>query len=88
MSELAKSIGLTPTYFGITFKEVYKMNPQTFLRNTRIENAKKMLVQHKHLKLLEVSSASGFNSVSYFCNTFKKCTNMTPEEYRSFHTYD
>ncbi len=39
------------------------------------------------MSLSDVAINSGFNSESYFCNTFKKYIGITPTEYRSINTF-
>ena len=88
ISALAESLGISPTYMGIVFKEVYKTTPQRFLTTIRIETAKKLLARNKSMRLSEIAELSGFNSTSYLCNIFKRHTGMSPEEYRRLNTYD
>lgn len=87
MAHLAEMIGITPTYLGILFREVYNITPQKLLVNIRIENAKRLLTVQKNAGLAEIASLSGFNSTSYLCNTFKRYMGMTPDEYRRANTY-
>ena len=87
ISALAEMIKVTPTYLGIIFKKVYNITPQKFLTNIRIENSKQLLVSNKNMSLSDVAINSGFNSESYFCNTFKKYIGITPTEYRSINTF-
>ena len=86
-SALAEMIKVTPTYLGIIFKKVDNITPQKFLTNIRIENSKQLLVSNKNMSLSDVAINSGFNSESYFCNTFKKYIGITPTEYRSINTF-
>ena len=87
ISALAEMIKVTPTYLGIIFKKVYNITPQKFLTNIRIEKSKQLLVSNKNMSLSDVAINSGFNSESYFCNTFKKYIGITPTEYRSINTF-
>ena len=87
ISALAEMIKVTPTYLGIIFKKVYNITPQKFLTNIRIEKSKQLLVNNKNMSLSDVAINSGFNSESYFCNTFKKYIGITPTEYRSINTF-
>lgn len=87
IAELAEMLGVTPTYLGILFKEVYRITPQKYLINMRIDCSKRLLILRKDMKLSEIASLSGFNSTSYFCNTFRKYIGITPDEYRRANTY-
>lgn len=86
ISYLADIINVTPTYLGIVFKKVYGITPQKFLTNIRIDRSKYLLVNYKDMPLSDISAQCGFNSTSYFCNTFKKLMGITPTEYRSINT--
>lgn len=46
---------------------------------------KKMLSENK-LTIGEIGTLCGYNSQSYFSEVFKKCTGMTPNEYRKNNT--
>lgn len=87
ISYLADMINVTPTYLGIIFKKVYNITPQKFLTNIRIDRSKQLLVNYKDMPLADISAQCGFNSTSYFCNTFKKIMGITPTEYRSINTF-
>jgi len=49
----------------------------------RIDEAKKILIEHKHLKIEEVAERVGYLSKSSFNTAFRKITGQTPSSYRS-----
>lgn len=87
IAHMAEIMGITPTYLGILFKEVYGITPQKYLISVKLDCAKRFLVLRKDMHLSEIAALSGFNSINYFCNTFKKYIGMTPNEYRRINTY-
>ncbi|WP_053003986.1 AraC family transcriptional regulator [Sphingobacterium sp. Ag1] len=63
-------------------RTVFNKSPKQLLDDHIIEAAK-MLLHRTDMNLKQVSSDLGFLDVNYFYVFFKKCTNMTPNEYRS-----
>ena len=53
----------------------------TRLNEIRIEHAKKLL-RSSNAKITDIAIQIGYNDEKYFIRTFKKCTGMTPNEYR------
>lgn len=51
------------------------------LTDLRIEQAKQLL-SDTTMKIYEVSEATGFNSSTYFSNTFKKATGVRPQQWK------
>ncbi|WP_165872269.1 helix-turn-helix domain-containing protein [Tenacibaculum sp. M341] len=52
-----------------------------FINEYRIEEAKKLLKTHPHLKVEVIAEECGYNSKSTFYTAFKKITNTTPVKY-------
>ncbi|MBM4351496.1 MAG: helix-turn-helix transcriptional regulator, partial [Deltaproteobacteria bacterium] len=71
LSELAKSTGLSRTYFSYVFKEVTGMRLQDYLTQTRLNKAKELL-GNIDLKIKQIAYEAGFSDPNYFCRTFKK----------------
>ena len=55
-------------------------SPIVFINKLRCENAKKMLLNGAY-SVQEAADKCGFESVSYFCKTFKKYIGETPGKY-------
>jgi len=67
------------------FKQVTGITPIEYLQQTRIEAAKKLLVQTDK-QMTEVIFNSGYNDPKAFRKIFRKTVGMTPSEYRDkFH---
>lgn len=60
---------------GTTFYEL--------VSSTRIEHAKRLLIEDPDRNVLDVALAVGFNAKSTFNSAFRRCTGMTPREFRS-----
>ena len=65
--------------------EVYGVGIATHIRNARIENAKKLLID-TDLPVRSVSIECGVKDYNYFSKMFKKCTGYTPREYKKFYS--
>ncbi|MEB8345181.1 AraC family transcriptional regulator [Flavobacteriaceae bacterium KMM 6898] len=72
---------LTPNAFCRFFKQRTNKTFFQFLIELRIEHACQLLLNKRDLSILEVSEASGFNSISNFNRKFKALKGTTPSEY-------
>ena len=82
LESLAADIGFNPTYFSKLFKEYFGTNFVNYLCNTRIEAAKKLLVD-TDIRVTAIFSMVGFSQHSYFVRQFKAYTGSTPIDYRN-----
>ena len=81
--ELAKSLGMSYSYFSRSFKRVTGMSFKQYLNRTRINQAEKLLCRN-NASVSEVATKCGYNSISYFINVYKNITGKTP--YQSLRT--
>ena len=82
LESIAKNANLSPYYFTRLFTAETGFTPHQYLIATRINTAK-FLLQTPDMPVKEIAFASGFNSESSFCSTFKKWEKTTPSEYRA-----
>ena len=80
IDELSNESGLSKYYFLREFKKMTGDSPIVFINKLRCENAKKMLLNGAY-SVQETADKCGFESVSYFCKTFKNYTGKTPGKY-------
>lgn len=80
-ANLSRSLGLTPAYFCRLFHEKTGRHFSSFLTQTRMEKAQRLLREQPSIPLQELSVACGYPNKSYFCQVFKKYTGMTPGEF-------
>ena len=59
----------------------YGISPINYMISCRIDEAKHLL-KNGDYSLAVISHTLGFSSPSYFSQTFRKLTNMSPNEYR------
>jgi AraC-like DNA-binding protein len=79
VADVARHVALSPTYFGIIFREQMGRNPVDFLVELKVERAKEYLT-HTPMSVLDVCVAVGYDP-SYFNRLFKRCTGLTPGQY-------
>ena len=81
IDDLSREMGISHTPFYKKIKELTNQTPNEFLKQIRLEQAKKMLSE-KNLTISEIAYQTGFNSPKYFRNCFKDQYGMTPSEYQ------
>lgn len=81
LSQTAKYIGLTPTYFSRLFKTVTGTSYTQYILLIKLQNCRILLMQTT-LSLEDISQRTGFCNANYLCNTFKKYYHETPTEFR------
>lgn len=78
--ELAARLDVSAEYFSYLFTKNTGANFSTFLRDYRMEQAKRML-RNKEVSKKDVPYACGFTDPKYFGQVFKKVVGMSPSEY-------
>ncbi len=91
VTELAASFSISRYRLCREFTEHYGQTPIKYLNSVRLSHARTLL-ETTDLRIHEVASAVGIDSVTHFINLFKSKTGMTPaayrEGYRSFREID
>lgn len=77
--ELARSLGMSYSYFSRTFKRVTGTTFKQYLNRTRVNQAEKLLCRG-NASVSEVATKCGYNSISYFINVYKSITGKTPHQ--------
>jgi len=81
LEETAAFVFLSPAYFSRIFKEETGDNFNMYVNNTRIDAAKRLLLNEK-IPLVDISTLVGIEGQSYFSKVFKKVTGVTPGKFR------
>jgi two-component system response regulator YesN len=81
LTQVADMVFLNPSYFSIQFKKETGLNFVDYLKKLRITKAKELLKRFD-LKVYEIGTMIGYEDATYFANTFKSFTGITPLEYR------
>lgn len=77
---LADQVGISRAHFYRRLKSITDMSPVDFLKNVRLQEAARLLVD-RNCDVSDASRATGFKSVSAFSTAFKKFYGMTPSNY-------
>lgn len=72
---------ISPVYLSIIFKEKTGCNFKDYLKNIRIQNAKRLL-GHTEYKVTDIGYKVGYSDAKYFNRVFKQETGLTPKEFR------
>jgi signal transduction histidine kinase/DNA-binding response OmpR family regulator/streptogramin lyase len=83
VQEFTILIGLSRTSFFKKMKSLTGQKPTEFLRNYRLKTAAQYL--EKGYSVKETMFKTGFNTASYFSQSFKELFAMTPTEYIELH---
>lgn len=81
---LSALVHLNKFYFVHKFTNQFGTSPINYLIQMRINESKHLLTSTNH-SLSSISHIVGFSSPSYFSQTFKRTTNMTPQEYKKLY---
>ncbi|MBN2715567.1 MAG: helix-turn-helix transcriptional regulator [Deltaproteobacteria bacterium] len=84
LPEVARKAGFSVPVFTRVFKQATGTSYLNYLRQIRIERAKKLLATTL-LTLDQIAQSCGFNSQHHLIRAFKKVTHMTPGAYRKKH---
>lgn len=83
------SVGTISTLFGISktslyllWKDAFGMGINTYIRQLRMERAKRLLTENNGISISDVSLAVGYLDSNYFARVFKQYTGSTPLQWR------
>ena len=82
VTQLAERVSLSPSAFSRRFREVTGRSPYQFVKETRLERARELLLEGRH-GVTDVSLAVGYSSASHFIKEFRARFGTTPREYAS-----
>lgn len=83
VQELAESTGYSARYINMILNEYTGLNPKTFEKIIKVQNAIQMINHHQQEQLAQVSMDAGYFDQAHFSREFKKQIAMTPAEYRT-----
>ncbi len=80
LDDLSKHSGLSKSHFSKLFHKEMQQTPMEYLKQVRMQNAKKMLLSQK-LTITQVAQKCGYNSHAYFTKQFKELYGETPKTF-------
>lgn len=81
IEKIAAASQMGERHFRRSFKEAYNISPLRYINMRRITRAKELL-RYSDMPLGKIAAATGFSSIYYFSNAFKKEVQCSPSEYR------
>ena len=81
LTEIAKTVHLSPFHFHRRFTELMGLTPKHFMLECQIHDAKGELVAGEK-ELAKIASDCGFAHQSHFTSRFKQATGLTPTRWR------
>lgn len=84
LEDIASCAGVSRKYLCSFFRQLTGMTPFEYLNNYRVEMASRALITTDK-PITEIAFSCGFNDLSYFIKTFKKCKGITPKSFRNSH---
>lgn len=80
-TEIARSSHMSYGYFSRCFHDIIGVSFSDYCIQVRIEQGKDLLISTTK-SILQIANDIGYNDEKYFSRLFKKCTGMSPSEYR------
>lgn len=82
LDTLAEAGHINKYYLAHSFKKSVGVSPIEYLIQTRIRESK-ILLETTNYPILDISTITGFSSQSFFAQSFKRVTNLSPSQYRN-----
>ncbi len=82
VEDIARQVNVSPRTLQRDFLQVHGQTPMACLRQTRLQGAIDFLNLTER-SIEDIALSSGFGSVVYFCQAFKRAYGCTPSEYRA-----
>lgn len=82
LNMVSEEIGLSSHQLSELINTHFKMNFSRYIREQRVNEAKKLLINEPDSSILAISMETGFKSQSNFYTAFKEITGVSPGQYR------
>lgn len=79
---MSAAFGFSRAQIYRLFMSEYGISPKQFIINTRINEAKRLLLT-TDMPIKSIALSVGYENALYFSNAFRKCELCSPKEYRS-----
>ena len=81
MVEVSNYVSMNYSVFSLDFKEYTGKNFVNYLKDIRLQEAKRLL-DETDMKIIEIGEAIGYENDKHFLKVFKGAYSVTPSEYR------
>lgn len=78
--QLAQKVGTNEKKLKVGFRELFGSTIHDFVMENRMAKAKQLLAE-RELSIAEIASRTGYNSISYFSQAFKRTFNQPPSQW-------
>jgi len=85
LNSIARKMQITDSHLSRVFKKNTGSNFSEYLSERKLEEAAKLLIQDKKLKVAEVANLVGYGNPTYFLARFKAKYGVSPSAYRKEH---
>ncbi len=82
LESIADTVGVHPVYLAREFRRHFNCTMSEYVRRLRVERACRELAASDS-PIVDIAAATGFYDQSHFSRTFKRCTGLTPAEFRT-----
>lgn len=82
VDDLARGLGLDPSYFSRLFRAQVGQSPRRFLTNARLQLAR-FLLRDSQLSVARIAERTGYADVHFFARHFRAEHGLTPSAYRA-----
>jgi two-component system response regulator YesN len=82
LSDLASRFHVNQPYLARLFKRREGVAPVRYLRDLRMNHARRLLSEHSDMEIKQVGSLCGYPDQGYFSRVFKRAVGVSPQEYR------
>lgn len=77
---VTQAVGISRVHLYRKLKEMTNLSLRDFVRNVRLEEAARLLGEHRH-SIAEIAERTGFDNASYFAVVFKQKYGVSPSAY-------
>ena len=81
MTMVSNYVSMNYSVFSLDFKEYTGKNFVNYLKDIRLQEAKRLL-DETDMKIIEIGEAVGYENDKHFLKVFKGAYSVTPSEYR------
>jgi AraC-like DNA-binding protein len=82
LGELARAAHMSVFHFARRFKHRTGFTPMEYLEKLRISRAQELILSEPEFSVKQIASATGYDDAAYFSRVFRKCTGVSPRDYR------
>lgn len=81
VNDISKALFISRSRLSTKFKKDCGITLNSYIDEKKINEAKRLL-KYTNKQLIEISNELSYSSPSHFTNSFKRLTNLSPQEYR------